>query len=145
MSHDKNEKLLDKLLIFMAQEIEKRKTDIGALQFNFQPSETKQYVRHPDEVIPEGDDLVAFKKYASIKNTEDVLHIVNLAINRDYVSRPFLNSRYTVRLDKRGYGRAVSVRNTIPKARKILKQTFVWLIVTAATAVVGLLIEKVWF
>ena len=146
MSDRKYEKLLDKLLIFMSDEIERIGVDIRAVTFDFQPGETKKYFgSHPDEVIPDGEDLVAFKKYASLKETTQALHIINLARIRQYIAPYALGRQYKVRLESKGYGRAVSVRNASSYSVKKLKQVFIWLIATSLAAAITLLIEKIFF
>lgn len=87
------DKLIDTLLIFRKDEIEKRGLTLDRLTFNFSLSETQKYFNAEDEILPEGEDLTAFKKLSGISN-EDFQTIINICQTHEYVENKFVGFTY---------------------------------------------------
>jgi len=104
-----HKKTLDKLLLFMKHEIEKSGRKIELFTFDFSPEETIKYVNAPDELKPEGEDLVAFKKISKIKDTVEIMKVIRRALTDEYMKVG--NNNFTaVKLTQRGVARIDAIK-----------------------------------
>lgn len=102
------EKVLDKLLIFMKDEISKQGKQLDHLMFNFKPSSTLHYFHTPTTTFPDGDDLIEFKKILHPKKHNLILAALNKAITEGLI-KDRLNEKYVaMRLTEQGLARAKS-------------------------------------
>jgi hypothetical protein len=107
----KIDKVLDELLVFMKNEIEKHGSNLDGLSFNFSQSEIVPYINAPDEVKPEGEDLTAFKK--KHKYSDDlILQSLNKALTDSYIRSRIMSNKYEkLILNELGAARAESTKH----------------------------------
>lgn len=84
---------IEDLLLYMKSEIEDKAAPLNAVTFNFSLSTKEQYFNAPDEVIPEGEDLTAFRKVVNITDNSVFEKIFAKAINEKYIKYPYINSK----------------------------------------------------
>jgi len=107
------------LLLYMKSEIEDKAAPLNAVTFNFSLSTKEQYFNAPDEVIPEGEDLTAFRKVVNITDDSVFEKIFAKAINEKYIKYPYINSKSNaIQLTENGLRMAKAIqanRKSAPK------------------------------
>ena len=115
MSDNKAEKIIDDILCFMKQEIEKAGTQPENVSFDFSFSRTEKYFNAKEETIPDGEDLLALKKcYPKIKN--DLWEkSLKLCLTHKYIHEsPYEPNYKKILITDKGMARAVSVSKQAP-------------------------------
>lgn len=138
----KIDKILDKLLVFMKNEIEKHGEALHALRFDFSSEETLSYFNAPDEIKAEGEDLVLFKKQTKFKD-ESIDQCIKKALTDGYLKRQFgYEQNYkNLILTELGAARAESVKhnqkNYFSVSLKFFTdKLFIPILITVLTAVI---------
>ena len=110
MTLKRKEELIDSLLIYMKNDLEKLGATIKTASFNFSLSYTEQYWGDkPDEIIPEGNDLTAFKQLVTITDNEFDI-VIKTCMTHEYVDKMFCGTDYNgIQLTDSGFARANSV------------------------------------
>lgn len=70
MNLQKRDKLVKQILCYMKSVVDKNGLPINCVNFDFSMSKVKQYFNSPDEIQPDGEDLVEFRKQCRITNEE---------------------------------------------------------------------------
>lgn len=123
MKIDKN---LDKLLVFMKNEIEKRGEVLDALRFDFSSQETLSYIGALDEIKAEGEDLVLFKKQTKFKD-DSIDQCIKKALTDGYVKRKFqYEQNYkNLILTELGAARAESIKHNQKNSFSVWLKLFI--------------------
>jgi len=109
MTEVEKDALINKLLIFMKNDIEEDGLSINSAWFDFDFEKTQKYYNHEDEIIPEGNALNGFKKQTNISD-DDFRIIINICQTHGYVKNDYAGRNYKqVQLTDDGLARAVSV------------------------------------
>lgn len=109
LTFEQKESLVDKLLIFMKNELENQGTSIKIGIFDFHFAYTEEYIGAPDENFSEGCDLSAFKNITGIDD-EKFQIIMNYCFTNEYVKKAYMGSRKfdNIQLTDSGHTRAIS-------------------------------------
>jgi len=121
----KIDKILDKLLVFMKNEIEKHGSPLNALEFDFSSKETLSPINASDEIKMEGEDLILFKKQTKFKD-DSIDQCIKKALTDGYLERQSWNEptyKHLV-LTKFGSARAESVKYNQKNSLSIILKYF---------------------
>lgn len=138
----KEEIILDQLLLFMKTEVSKKGILLNQITFNFKPSETIQYFNAPNEIISDGEDLIAFKKTIKSKHHNLIVDALNIAVAEEFVKNRTNNKYHMMFLTEKGFARAKSFevdKKIVWKKRwhyfmdKICVPLFVAIVITIVT------------
>jgi len=110
---------IEELLLYMKSEVEDKAARLNEITFNFNLSTKEQYLNAPDEIIPEGEDLTAFRKIVNITDNSVFEKIFAKAINEKYIEYPYINSKSNaIQLTENGLRMAKAIqvnRKSAPK------------------------------
>lgn len=108
----KIDRYVEKLLVFMSSEIEDNATPLNNTIFDFHFSQTVIYFNADDEKIPEGEDLIAYKKMAKLSDNILVEKILNKAFNEKYITYRGMGNRgfKDLQLTENGFRMAKAIR-----------------------------------
>ena len=82
----KLEKYVEVLVLYMKDELEDKAFSINNTTFDFTFSRAKRYVNaSDDEVISDGEDLIAFKKLSKISDNKTIEQVIAKAMNENYI------------------------------------------------------------
>lgn len=90
---EKLEQYIEELLLYMKNEIEDKAEQLNMAGFNFSLSTKEQYFNAPDEIIPDGEDLIAYKKIVKINDNTMFEKIFAKAKNEGYIKCQFMSDR----------------------------------------------------
>lgn len=115
MSDNKTEKIIDNILCFMKQEIEKAGAQPETVSFDFSFSRNEKYFNGKEEIIPDGEDLQTLKKhYPKVKNNSWD-KVLKLCLTHQYIDEaPCESNHKKIRITDKGMARAVSVSKQAP-------------------------------
>lgn len=116
----KIDKILDKLLVFMKNEIEKHGKAVDALKFDFSLKETS------DEIKAEGEDLGLFKKQTKFKD-DSIDQCIKKALTDGYVTRQFKHEQNykNLILTELGAARAEAVKHNQKNSFNVWLKLFI--------------------
>jgi hypothetical protein len=95
---------MQELLIFMKNEVEDKAVPLNTIHFNFSLSTTERYFNAPDEVIPDGEDLITFRKIVKINDNTIFKKIFSKAKNEGYIKCPYMNGKDNSVIELTGNG-----------------------------------------
>ncbi|MBP3616349.1 MAG: hypothetical protein J6J27_05600 [Alphaproteobacteria bacterium] len=110
------EKIVNKILCYMKNEIEKSgsKPDMECFDFSF--SEKIDYFNAPSEILPNGEDLTNVKNILKKVSDKSIKEVLNKCLANNYIKyfaaggKNFKN----ITLTEEGFARATSVENYHP-------------------------------
>lgn len=110
LTSEQKDNLVDELLVYMTNKLEKDGTPIKIGLFDFHLSSTESYWNAPDEIIPEGINLTEFKNSVSI-NDETFKSVINYCFTHQYVKNLCASKQKydNILLTDEGFARATSV------------------------------------
>lgn len=137
------EKVLDRVLVFMKDKISEKGMQLNQVMFNFKPSETLHSFNAPNEIIPDGVNLIELKKTINSKDHDFIVGALNRAITEGFI-RDRSCQKYTMMLlNELGLARAKSVEaNEHMKWRKRLDYFSDKILVPLAVAIAVTLITN---
>ena len=126
----------------MKSEIDKTGLPINHVFFNFAKSERKTYINAPDEITPEGDDLIQFKKICKINN-KDLDTVLKYCSSMEYA---YARNFERVELLEAGKALASSVEKAKlnKKFPTWLREILIAVISSVLTAIVLTFLQKYW-
>ncbi len=116
MKNKERDKFVDKLLVFMKNEIEKHGRTISGVWFNFKFAESGYYMGGDEYQEPDGEDLKNFKNETKIQN-EEFTTVLNYCNTHNYLE----GMQERTELTDKGMARANSVENAPSFWNKIVK------------------------
>lgn len=111
LSPEQKENFVNKLLIYMKNELEKKGSTIKTCSFDFHLTRVKKYFGDvQDETIPEGEDLTNFKKNNKITDDEFTT-VIRYCMTHEFIKRFCCSHEefVSLQLTDEGFARAVSV------------------------------------
>ncbi len=121
------EKHLNKLLVFMTDEIENNASTIQNTVFNFSFEFVEKYLNAPDQKFEDGEDLKKFKKTIKTIDNELIKKVLMKAINEELIKRTVIGGREfsKIQLTDNGFRKSKAIKlNKIENNKKWLKYTF---------------------
>lgn len=112
--------LVNALLTFMKEDIEKIGATAEGVTFDFTPKYIEQYLNHPDEEIPDAEDLQELKKVEKFTDDE-FKQVFNYCIANQYIERYILSGDYKVKLTDFGFTKAQDLEEEKLRQEKLAK------------------------
>ncbi|MGD9555363.1 MAG: hypothetical protein AB7V28_13335 [Arcobacteraceae bacterium] len=89
------DKYVEELILFAYKEIEENTYNRNNVTFNFSFGKIEKYLsNHPDEKIPEGEDLSEFKKKTKLTDNDTIKKALVKSMNGDYFKRTAINGEF---------------------------------------------------
>lgn len=117
----RKEELVNALLTFMKEEIEKQGALIEAISFDFTPAYTQEYYNQAPKNFPDGEELQSFKQKESFTD-EEFRIVFKYCLSNEYIQYSCLGSGEIVRLSEAGFSKVKELENGIILKNKIQKE-----------------------
>lgn len=114
----KLDKYVEILLVYMKNVLEEKAFSINIAEFNFNFSEIKHYMNSNDEVTPDGEDLIAYKKLSKITDNKIIEQVIAKAINENFIKYRGMSGGNKIQLTESGLRMASAIQiNQVSKVK----------------------------